>query len=293
MGKLIVGCGYLGRRVLSLWQAAAHETGEKIYVTTRSPERAEQLSRAGVTPLVLDVTQDLSLAPPADIDTVLFAVGFDAKAGRPIHEVYVEGLSRVIDWLPNSVRRFIYISSTGVYGSFHGEWIDEDSPCEPVRDGGKACLAAERLLAASKFGRQSVALRLAGIYGPERIPRGQDLLAGKPLEADPSGYLNLIHVQDAARIVLLAEQNPTSACLLVSDGQPVVRGEYYNELARLLGAPPPQFMQPAGGMPTNRRGSADKRVSNAKLMKELAPTFEFPDYRAGLADAVAQAKMQK
>ena len=293
MGKLIVGCGYLGRRVLSLWQAAAQETGEKIYVTTRSPERAEQLSRAGVTPLVLDVTQDLSLTPPADIDTVLFAVGFDAKAGRPIHEVYVEGLSRVIDWLPNSVRRFIYLSSTGVYGSFQGEWIDEDSPCEPVRDGGKACLAAERLLAASKFGRQSVALRLAGIYGPDRIPRGQDLLAGKPLEADPSGYLNLIHVQDAARIVLLAEQNPTSACLLVSDGKPVVRGEYYNELARLLGAPPPQFTQLAGGMPTNRRGSADKRVSNAKLMKELAPTFEFPDYRAGLADAVAQAKTQK
>jgi nucleoside-diphosphate-sugar epimerase len=292
MGKLIVGCGYLGRRVLSLWQAAAKETGEKIYVTTRSPERAEQLSRAGVEPLVLDVTQDLSLAPPADIDTVLFAVGFDAKAGRPIHEVYVEGLSRVIDWLPNSVRRLIYISSTGVYGSFNGEWIDEDSPCEPVRDGGKACLAAERLLAASKFGRQSVALRLAGIYGPDRIPRGQDLLAGKPLEADPTGYLNLIHVQDAARIVLLAEQSPTSACLLVSDGQPVVRGEYYNELARLLGAPPPQFTQPAGGMPTNRRGSADKRVSNAKLMKELAPTFEFPDFRVGLADAVARAEPQ-
>ena len=81
--------------------------------------------------------------------------------------------------------------------------------------------------------------------------------------------------------------------MLVSDGQPVVRGEYYNELARLLGAPAPQFTQPAGGMPTNRRGSADKRVSNAKLMKELAPTFEFPDYRAGLADAVAQAKTQK
>jgi len=284
--KLIVGCGYLGSRVLDLWLAR----GEQVYAMTRSPERAAQWAGRGIFPLVADIAEPLTIAPPPAIDTVLFAVGFDPQAGRAIREVYVDGLARVLAWLPITVQRFIYISSTGVYGSFAGEWIDEDAPCEPQREGGKACLAAEQLLSASPFADRGVVLRLAGIYGPGRIPRAKDLLDGKPLAASPTGYLNLIHVADAARIVLLAEQKPTSRCLLVSDGVPVVRGEYYAELARILNAPPPQFAPNASEPPVAKRGSADKRISNARLLRELAPEFQFPDYRAGLADAVAAWK---
>lgn len=285
MAKLIVGCGYLGDRVKRLWQAA----GEKVYAVTRSAERAEQWSRAGTLPLVMDITQPISVSPPADIETVLFAVGFDRRAGKSIHEVYVDGLAQVLAWLPKTVQRFIYISSTGVYGSFAGDWIDETSPTEPQREGGQACLAAEQLLLASPLAERSVILRLAGIYGPGRIPKVADLLAGKAIEADPGGYLNLIHVEDAARIVLLADQQRTcSRCLLVSDGQPVLRGDYYAELARLAGAPPPMFQPPSSDQPPSR-GSADKRVSNKRLIRELNPSLHFPSYRAGLADAVKQA----
>jgi len=286
MAKLIFGCGYLGRRVLELWQAA----GEKVYAVTRSPERAAEWSQRGIVPLVADITQPLTITAPTDIDTVLFAVGFDATAGKSIHEVYAGGLARVIAWLPDSIQRFIYISSTGVYGSFDGDWIDEDSPCEPRRDGGKACLVAEQKLAASKFATRSVSLRLAGIYGPDRIPRAKDLLAGQPIDAAPNGYLNLIHVVDAARIVLLAEQRSASSCLLVADGHPVIRGEYYAELARLLNAPKPQFTPTAGEQAATKRGSADKRVNNQRLLAELAPQFQFPDYRAGLIDSVGAWK---
>lgn len=289
MAKLIVGCGYLGQRVLDLWRAQR----EKVYAVTRSVDRAAQWSKQYVTPIVADITKPIEVKAPTDIDTVLFAVGFDPQAGSSIREVYVDGLARVLAWLPSSVRRFIYISSTGVYGSFQGEWIDEQAPCEPQREGGKACLAAEQLLAASPFADRSVVLRLAGIYGPGRIPRVRDLLAGKPLDASASGYLNLIHVVDAARIVLLAEKQNTSPCLLVSDGQPVIRGDYYAELAGLLNAPPPQFVPGADLTPIAKRGSADKRISNARLIKELAPEFQFPDYRAGLANAVAAWKLDR
>lgn len=282
MAKLIVGCGYLGDRVRRLWQAA----GERVYAVTRSAERAEQWSREGTLPLVIDITQPILLPAPTDLESVLFAVGFDRRAGKSIHEVYVHGLARVLAWLPANVQRFVYISSTGVYGSFAGEWIDESSPCEPQREGGKACLAAEQLILASPFAERSVILRLAGIYGPERMPKVADLLAGKAIEADPGGYLNLIHVADAARIVLQADQQrDCSRCLLVSDGQPVLRGDYYAELARLAGAPPPTFkLPPSDGPP--QRGSADKRVNNARLTRELQPQFGFADYRAGLAEAV-------
>lgn len=284
MAKLIVGCGYLGERVLQLWRSQ----GEQVYAVTRSTERAAQWSSEGIRSLVFDVAQPIEVPAPADLETVLFAVGFDPHAGRSIRELYVDGLARVLAWLPPAVQRFIYISSTGVYGSFQGDWVDEDSPCEPQREGGKACLAAEQLLWGSPLADRSVVLRLAGIYGPGRIPRASDLLAGKPLDADPTGYLNLIHVADAARIVLLADEKRemTARTLLVSDGHPVLRGEYYAELARLLGAPPPQFESAASPAPVAKRGAADKRISNARLMRELAPTFQFPDFRSGLADAV-------
>ena len=49
------------------------------------------------------------------------------------------------------------------------------------------------------------------------------------------GWLNLIHVKDAARLVLLAEERaPLPRTYVVSDGQPVLRAEYYDGAGRLL-----------------------------------------------------------
>jgi nucleoside-diphosphate-sugar epimerase len=100
----------------------------------------------------------------------------------------------------------IYISSVGVYGPSDGDWVDESTPCEPHREGGKASLAAEQVLAGHALGRRGLILRLAGIYGPGRIPLAEKIRKGEPLPVSPEGYLNLIHVDDAARVVLAAEE---------------------------------------------------------------------------------------
>ena len=57
-------------------------------------------------------------------------------------------LRAVLAALGDRPKRFIYISSTGVYGDADGAIVDEDTPCRPRRSGGLACLAAECLLAA-------------------------------------------------------------------------------------------------------------------------------------------------
>ena len=77
-------------------------------------------------------------------------------------DLHVKGLRAVLDALPGSTGRMIYASSTGVYAQNAGEWVDEESVCEPVREGGKACLSAERLLFAHARGRDALVLRLAG-----------------------------------------------------------------------------------------------------------------------------------
>jgi nucleoside-diphosphate-sugar epimerase len=282
MAKLIFGCGYLGLRVARLWRAAE----DQVFAVTRSAERAEQLASEGLVPLVADVTAESQIHVPQGVRTVLWAVGYSRSRlpGGTIHDVYIGGLDKTLRWLPPTVERFIYISSTGVYGQVTGSEVDETSPCQPTREGGQACLAAEELLRTSSLANKTVILRLAGIYGPNRIPRSKDLLAGTPIDAPSDGWLNLIHVDDAARIVLLAEHIVEPPKLyVVSDGQPVIRGDYYRELARLLGAPPPHFVLPPADSPAAARAASDKRVNPRRLFADLSPALLYPSYREGLA----------
>src|SRR5262245_24796675 len=179
MAKLIFGCGYLGLQVARLWLAA----GDAVFAVTRSAQRAAQLAAAGIDPLLANITADAQLQLPQEVRTVLFAIGYDRGSRQSIHEVYVGGLAGAIGRLPKAVGKVIYISTTGVYGQVTEGEVDEDSPCDPTREGGKASLAAEQLLQSSPFGTRSIILRLAGIYGPGRVPRSADLLAGRPIDA--------------------------------------------------------------------------------------------------------------
>jgi nucleoside-diphosphate-sugar epimerase len=282
MKRLIFGCGYLGERVAQRWAAA----GDDVVVVTRSDSRAREFESQGFTAFVADVTQPETLRRLPAADTVLYAVGFDRTAGPNIDQVYAGGMRNVLSALPPRTGRLIYISTTGVYGSAGGDWIDEQTPPDPQRDGGKASLAAEEALRAHSWGSNSVILRLAGIYGPDRIPFIKDLHAGTPIAAPREGYLNLIHVDDAASVVAAAANlvtftvGPRVYC--VSDGQPVVRGDFYREVARLAGSPPPQFVEPDPNSPRALRAGANRRVRNERMLRELGVELVYPDHRAGL-----------
>ena len=140
MAKLIVGCGYLGSPVARLWKQA----GEQVCVLTRSTDKAQELGREGISAVVLDIHKlpvvSGSLFPAEGFSTVLYSVGYDRKSSQPIEQVYAGGLARLLDTpLFNSAEsqmcRWIYISSTGVYGSATGQRVDEETPPQPAREG--------------------------------------------------------------------------------------------------------------------------------------------------------------
>jgi nucleoside-diphosphate-sugar epimerase len=267
---LIIGCGYLGRVVARLWLAEGHQ----VFALTRS--HADELRSLGVEPILGDVTHAASLPlPPAD--TVLYAIGLDRSSGRSMREVYLGGLANVLDTMP-SPRRFVYVSSTSVYGQTGGEWVDEDSPTEPPEGNGRIVLECEALL--RRRLPVAIILRLAGIYGPGRLIKRAAVEKGEPLATDPDKRINLIHVEDGARVVLAAaERGRPGATYNVADGNPVTRREFYGELAKLLGAPAPRFLPPSADR-------TDRRISNRRLRAELGVDLFYPDYRAGLRQAV-------
>src|SRR6185436_8295698 len=161
-----------------LWR----EAGEQVWVLTRSAEKAVRLGSEGFSTIIADVS-DLppSVFPASGFSTVVYSVGFDRQSPQPIEQVYAGGLakllnSEVLNSAGSQTCRWIYISSTGVYGTAAGDFVDEETPPQPARDGGKASLAAEQVLREHPRG---IILRLAGIYGPGRIPRAADLQAGR------------------------------------------------------------------------------------------------------------------
>lgn len=268
--RLILGCGYLGRVVARHWL----DQGHRVAALTRS--RADELRAIGVEPILGDVTDSASLRLP-HVDTVLYGIGLDRSAGKSMRDVYVGGLINVLDKLPTP-RRFIYISSTSVYGQAHGEWVDESSATEPPEENGRIVLECERILRDRL--PEAIILRFAGIYGPGRLIRRASILGkGEPIATDPDGWLNLIHVEDGARAVVAAsELAEPGATYNVADDQPVTRREFYSEMATLLEAPAPTFQ--AKKEPTNRR------ISNRRMRSELGVELRYPNFHIGLRQAI-------
>lgn len=273
--KLVVGCGYLGLRVARLWRHA----GDRVYAVTRSAERARSLAAEGLDPIIGDVTAPAALPDLPAIDTLFWAVGFDRASGASYRDVHVAGLGRVLDAIPGAPR-VVFASSTGVWGTEDGSVVDETTPAHPTREAGRVLLEAEEMLRA-RTGDRGTALRFAGLYGPDRLPRLEDLKAGRPIAADPDSWLNLVHVDDAARIVVAVAAAPHARRLyVVSDGHPVRRRDWYAHLATRTGSPPPTFDTAA-----ERTRGADKRVDPSLLFRDIPLTLAYPDSFRGI-DAI-------
>ena len=294
MNRLIFGYGYLGSRVGKRWL----EAGDKVYALTRLPDRANELSRLGIEPIVGDITDPLTLNNLPLVDTILFAVGMDRSRYSVIRDVYVKGLQNVLEKLPHSqsatgsvlstTTHFIYVSSTGVYGDFGGDWIDELSPTDPKRDGGKACLEAEAILRSQPSTLPTTILRFAGIYGPNRVPTRSTIAAKDWQKLTGEGFLNLIQVDDGAAIVDEISNQSSDASrgetFIVSDGAPARRRDYYDFVASHLGIGAIPWCQ-TDSTNSNSRSSANKRVSNKKLINLLEFEFQHPNFKSGLNDA--------
>ena len=278
--RLIVGCGYLGRRVALKWL----EQGLSVAVTTRSAKKAREFEKLGLHPIVCDVLHRYSLEHLPESNVVLHSVAVDRQSGQSMHSLYVDGTANLLDVIQQRANRIFYISSTSVYGQSAGEIVNEKSPCNPTRENAQICLEAEGHIRAS--GINSIIFRLSGIYGPNRLlARMNQIRQALPIPGNPDAWLNLIHIEDAVSAIIAAgDSNLSDEIILVSDDRPIRRREYYSLLADLLQAPPPRFNATQKD-PKGERGEG-KRCDNSKLHQLLLDTLGYPDITVGLPHAI-------
>ena len=281
MRVLIVGCGYvgvpLGIELLRL--------GHEVFGLRRNSSAENELKSAGIQPLFADVTKPEELKKlPHDFDWVVncVAAGGDAENYR---EVYFNGTKNLLDWLaPNPPKKFVYTSSTSVYGQTDGSQIKESSLTEPISETSKILVETEKVLldAAAQKKFPAVILRVAGIYGPDRGHWFKQFLKNEAhIEGDGSRFLNMIHRDDLVGCIVAALKNGRAGEIYNTvDDEPVSQRIFFEWLAGAVGKYPPPS-EPENSIEDRKRGVTNKRVSNRRLKMELGYQFKHPNFRIG------------
>jgi NAD dependent epimerase/dehydratase family len=181
-----------------------------------------------------------------------------------------------------------YLSTVGVYGDWHGQWVDETSPTRPISERGLRRVQAERawLAFGKDTGKRVEVFRLAGIYGPGRSVI-DTLRAGTARRiVKPGQVFNRIHVDDVAQALAAAIDKDTGHRIYnVGDDEPAPPQDVVAHAAELMGLPvPPEVALEAAGL-TGMAASfwvECKRVSNARIKGALGVELMYPTYREGL-----------
>jgi nucleoside-diphosphate-sugar epimerase len=159
----------------------------------------------------------------------------------------------------------------------------------PVSARGKRRLAAERawLALRARCGLPVHVFRLPGIYGPGRNPLRKALKGErKALVVKKGQVFSRIHVDDLVHALWLSMNAPSPGAVYnVVDDEPAPPHEVALFAHALLGLEPPPLapFEEADLSPMARSFYGEsKRVSNARLKRELGWRPRYPTYREGL-----------
>lgn len=229
----VIGAGFLGRTLAD----EARRGGWAVSPVVRSEFSAAKLRKEFPEVRAADAVRPEFWAQEVpNCEAMVWSI---APSGDPVkgefEAVHRQGAVLAAAWAGKRKIPFVYISSTSVYAEDRGNWVNEDSPVATEDSRSSAMVEAER--ACLRAG--GTALRLAGLYGKERVL--------KPDKEGPERWLNLIHVEDAARAVGIALRQQ-ARIFNVCEDEPRPRG------------------RPGGNWPKEgRRVRRNKRVSNARL----------------------------
>ena len=282
MRTLIVGCGYVGLPL----GAELVKQGHEVFGLRRGLGGGADFKSAGIKPLAADITKAEQLAQlPGGYDWVVNCVSASGGGEEEYREVYLQGTRNLIEWLGAAPpKKFVYTSSTSVYGQDDGSLVKENSSTEPAVETGKILVETERVLLAAARERKfpAVILRLAGIYGPDRGHWLKLYMKNEArIEGNGARILNMIHRDDVVGAIIAALKNGRSGEVYNAvDDEPVSQLGFFQWLSGPLGKELPPSA-PEDVEAVRKRGVTNKKVSNRRLKMELGYQFKYPTFRQG------------
>jgi nucleoside-diphosphate-sugar epimerase len=252
---LIAGCGYVGTAAADLFHAA----GWLVEGWTHSAISAARLLDKPYPINTVDFTDRHQVnARPQNFELVIHCASTRGGDAESYRQVYLNGVTNLLDRFIGST--VLFTSSTSVYAQQGGEWVNEQSPAQPLHEAGKVLRETEDLVLSSG----GIVVRLAGIHGPGRSAILTRFLRGEAIDPADDRYMNHIHRDDVAEaLVVLAETSTRQDSIYnIADDSPILRTDCYRWLSEKLSRP----MPPKGDVPGPRkRGRSNKRISNLKL----------------------------
>ena len=188
----------------------------------------ERFKRIRSIPLVADIrnTDDIrSRVSIFNCDTIVHLASFPRQkvvGQNPVvaSEVMSTGLINLLEAArSNKIKRFVYISSSMVYGDFESD-VTEDAICNPIGQYGIMKYMGEKLVEdyARQYGFEYVIIRPSAVYGEldveDRVVSKFMLgaMRGETLKVKGANeVLDFTYVQDAARGIVQATLSKNSA----------------------------------------------------------------------------------
>lgn len=240
------GTGFIGSRLSIRARASGHDI-IVVGLTNTDGERnrLNELQALGIEVKVGRLQDpEFVRSALAGCDAVIHLAAAQHEANVPdvyFRSVNVDGTRVLLDaCMDMGVKRFVYGSTIGVYGSASGAALDEDSPPRPENIYGVTKLEAENLVRSHSDRLEITVVRISETYGPG------DLRLLKLFKTVQSGWFAMIghglnrrqpiHVQDLVRGVLLAVEHPAAIgqTILLAGPSPLTTREMIRDVAGAL-----------------------------------------------------------
>ncbi|MGE5090092.1 MAG: SDR family oxidoreductase [Candidatus Levyibacteriota bacterium] len=283
---LLVGCGDVALRVAALLRNRVRLIG-----LTRNRDDLRRMRAHGIVPLVADLDRPRSLDRVRTAPYAVLHFAPPPSEGRddPRTRRLLTALARA-RIIP---QRFVYISTSGVYGDCAGARVAETRPLRAQTPRARRRVAAEGHLRewAARHGVGLSILRVPGIYAQNRLPL-ERLRHGTPaLNADEDVYTNHIHADDLARAVVAALYlgRPNRA-YNVSDDSEMKMGAWFDAVADAFHLPRPPRVSWDEAERTIAPMllsfmSESRRLSNRRMKRELRLVLHHPTLATALVEA--------
>jgi len=199
-----------------------------------------------------------------------------------VENIVVGTTGMLQDCVEHGVKRFIYVSSSMIYGNF-ADGTKEDHEADPVNIYGEAKLAGERLT--QQFGRahglEYVIVRPSGVYGAGDIP---DRVLSKFFAAamnnrdinvhNANNRVDFTYVEDTADGIIKCalEKNSANKIFNITAGSAISLGEAAEKIIELTGSRS-QVKDTGQNNLYPERGTLD--ISQARKLLKYQPQHSF------------------